>query len=102
FRHGPCHATEMRWCVVAGSAALIGCRAHADAAMGARIVAPHSGAIRLIAATDAGDAALTADDLDELRLWSTLDGRHEPVVVRGPVARQLALGRDGDGFLAAI
>src|SRR4051794_28658465 len=66
------------------------------------ITAPHSGSIRSLAVTDAGDAALTADTFDELRFWPTLDGSREPVVVRGSAARELALGRDGDGFVAAI
>ncbi len=64
--------------------------------------APHGAAIRLIAVTDAGDAALTIDALDAIRLWPTLDGTREPVVLHGPVARGLALGRTPDGFVAGV
>src|SRR4051812_27875927 len=44
--------------------------------------APHGAAISQVALTDAGDAALTLDEVDHLRLWPTLDGKHEPVIVR--------------------
>ena len=64
--------------------------------------APHGGQIEVIATTEHGDAALTVDSFSEIRLWPTLDGTHEPVVVRGPAPRQLALGRDRDGLFAAI
>src|SRR5262245_10853456 len=66
------------------------------------LAAPHGGRIELIAITDRGDAVLTAGSFAEIRLWPTLDGTREPVVVRGPRAMQLALGRDRDGLLAAI
>src|SRR5262245_60147358 len=60
---------------------------------GAAITAPHGSRIVNVAVADTGDAALTADVLGELRLWPTLDGTREPVVVRGPRARQLAIAR---------
>jgi hypothetical protein len=69
---------------------------------GVPLSAPTGGVIALVAVTDRGDAALTADSFSELRLWPTLDGTREPVVVRGPRAKQLALGRDRGGLLAAI
>jgi hypothetical protein len=68
----------------------------------AAITAPHGGPIEAIAITDRGDAVLTADAFGELRLWPTVDGSREPVVVRGPRPNQLALGRDGEGLFAAI
>ncbi|HEY0192010.1 MAG TPA: hypothetical protein VGC42_12910, partial [Kofleriaceae bacterium] len=64
--------------------------------------APHGGKIRLLALTDRGDAAITSDELGELRLWPTLDGAREPVIVDGARPVQLALGRDGAGLVAAI
>lgn len=64
--------------------------------------APHGGRIEIIAITEHGDAALTADSFSEIRLWPTLDGTHEPVVVHGPSPTQLALGRDREGLFAAI
>jgi hypothetical protein len=64
--------------------------------------APHGGAIALVALTDAADAALTVDEQDRVRLWPTLDGTHEPVVVRASAARQLALLRDQGELVAAI
>ena len=63
--------------------------------------APHEAAIDLIAVTSTGDAALTADENDSVRLWPTLDGTHEPVVVRFAAPIELALGRDEHGFIAA-
>jgi hypothetical protein len=68
----------------------------------APLTAPHGGRIELVAVTDRGDAALTADSFAEIRLWPTLDGTHEPVVVRGPRAMQLALGRDRAELFVAI
>jgi hypothetical protein len=65
------------------------------------VIAPHETAIDLIAVTSAGDAALTADTRDGIRLWPTLDGTREPVVVRLAAPRELALGRDAHGFIAA-
>jgi hypothetical protein len=60
------------------------------------LVAPHSGGIQLVALIDTGDAALTVDDFDQLRLWPSLDGNREPIVVRAAAPKQIALGRDGD------
>ncbi len=64
--------------------------------------APHGASIRLVALTDAGDAALTADVLGLIRLWPALDGSREPIVVRAGPVRQLALGRDGGELVAAL
>lgn len=65
-------------------------------------VAPHGGSIELGAITDRGDAALTADAFGQIRLWLTLDGTREPIVVRGPSPVHLALGRDDGGLFAAV
>lgn len=62
--------------------------------------APHSHVIRMVAVADGGDAALSVDDGNELRLWPSLDGTREPVVVPGTAGKQIALGRDGSGFIA--
>jgi hypothetical protein len=66
------------------------------------VEAPPAGAIRLVAATPQGDAALTTDDLHGVRLWPALDGSQEPRIVLLPEAHALALGRRGDGFTAAV
>lgn len=71
-----------------------------------RIVPPitgaHGGAMSLLAVTADGDAAFTADATGGLRLWPTLDGTREPIVVHGPAPAALAIGRDGQGFAVAI
>ena len=61
----------------------------------------HGSAIDVLAITDAGDAAVTADGEGALRLWLTLDGTREPVGVPGAPPHALDLARDGDGFLIA-
>jgi hypothetical protein len=65
------------------------------------LAAPHQSSVRLIAVTEAGDAALTVDGAFSVRLWPTLDGTREPVIVRAAAADQIALGRDPDGLYAA-
>src|SRR5262245_49626209 len=64
--------------------------------------AVHGAEVRLVAVTDAGDAALSADQLDGLRLWPKLDGTREPVIVRSLAPEQLALGRTRDGLVAGV
>jgi PQQ-like domain len=64
--------------------------------------APHGAAIALVAVTETGDAAITADTQHDLRLWPSLDGKHEPVVVRGASPRQLAIARHATGFVVAL
>jgi hypothetical protein len=61
----------------------------------------HGGEIRQLAATEDGTAALTADDHGKVRLWPTLDGTAEPVVVPTVSPQALALARDRDGFVLA-
>jgi len=67
-------------------------------------VAPvtHGGTITAVAVTEAGDAALTLDDLGGVRLWPSFDGKHPPLPVAVSGVEQLALGRTGDHFLAAF
>lgn len=57
--------------------------------------------IHLLAATEDGTAAVSVDMEHGARLWPTLDGTREPVVIAldNPVA--LAIARDADGFAIA-
>ena len=65
------------------------------------VTAPHGSEIVALATTVDGGAVASADRLGGIRLWTTLDGTREPVVIRGTAARQVALWRDGDGFALA-
>ena len=68
-----------------------------------RAPAPHGGAIVLIAVTDAGDAAVSIDELGELRVWPSLDGKAPPVPVPGIAqAAEVALARTSEGLLVAL
>ena len=71
-----------------------------------RVIAPitgaHGGSITALAATADGGAAVTADSTGGVRLWPTLDGSREPIVVRAPVPAALAIARDGQGFAIAV
>ncbi|MFT3697367.1 MAG: hypothetical protein QM831_29765 [Kofleriaceae bacterium] len=67
-----------------------------------RIEAPHGGAITDLAITPDGTAAVTVDELDELRLWPTLDGTREPCVVDLPVPTEFAITSRADGFAIAV
>jgi len=64
--------------------------------------APHAGSIREVSVTDAGDAALSLDDVGAIRLWPALDGSREPIPVVAPAAAHAAITRDGDGWLVAL
>ncbi len=66
------------------------------------IASPHGNAITTVAMTDEGDAAVTADAGERLRIWPTLDGTHEPVVLTGGAPRHLAIARDGVTLVIAI
>jgi hypothetical protein len=72
--------------------------AHSSAAI---IRGAHGSAIDIVAATADGRAAVTQDSEGNTRLWPTLDGSAEPIVVRIAAAAELALVRDGDNFLVA-
>jgi hypothetical protein len=60
--------------------------------------AAHGAEIVALAVTSDGTAAASADRLGGIRLWPTLDGTREPVVIHGTATRAIALARDGDGF----
>ena len=51
--------------------------------------------------SDDGGAAVTQDAVGGTRLWPTLDGSLEPIVVHAAPARELAIGRDGSNFVIA-
>jgi hypothetical protein len=61
----------------------------------------HGASIALVAVTDAGDAAVTADRDGALRLWPALDGSREPIAVTGQSPRAIEVAREGDGFVIA-
>jgi hypothetical protein len=65
-------------------------------------VVPLSANIREVAATEAGDAALTIDERGGVRLWPALDGSREPVEISAPAAVQIALSRSGSDLIAAV
>jgi hypothetical protein len=58
----------------------------------------HAAAIVALAVTADGTAVASADRLGGIRLWTTLDGSREPVVIAGTAPRALTIERDGDGF----
>jgi hypothetical protein len=53
--------------------------------------AAHGADIVALATTDDGLAGASADARDGIRLWPALDGTREPVVIRAPAPRALAL-----------
>jgi WD40 repeat protein len=57
--------------------------------------------IRAIAVTEDGRAAVTSDQTQSARLWPTLDGKREPVIVTMHSATALALARHGEQFVIA-
>jgi hypothetical protein len=61
-----------------------------------------SGAIALVAATDDGSAVVTSDTSGGLRLWPSLDGRREPVVIAvSNPTRELSIERNGAELVIA-
>jgi len=64
---------------------------------------PHSGVIRELAATEEGDAAITSDELEQIRLWPSLDGARTPVPIALPSPpERLALFHDGRDLVAIV
>lgn len=61
----------------------------------------HSTSIQLVAATESGTAAVTQDNRGGTRLWPSLDGLREPVVIPMNRAQQLLLGQTLTGFVIA-
>jgi hypothetical protein len=66
------------------------------------IHAPPASAIDQLSITADGTAALSTDAADGGRLWPSLDGTAEPVVLDLPVARAAAIQRVGSGFAVAV
>jgi hypothetical protein len=60
-----------------------------------------SDAIDLLAVTADGGAAVTVDIKRSARLWPTLDGKREPLVISLPAPSMLAITREGDAFAIA-
>jgi hypothetical protein len=75
-------------------------RAHPLAAPLAR-TGRHASNIDLVAASEDGTAAVSQDIRGGTRLWPTLDGVREPVVVPMNRARELHLARTESGFVIA-
>ncbi|HEY5927537.1 MAG TPA: hypothetical protein VIV11_37895 [Kofleriaceae bacterium] len=65
------------------------------------LTAAHGAQIELLAITDDGSAVVTQDAVGATRLWPTLDGTREPIVVHIATATSLAIGRDGDSYVIA-
>src|SRR5450755_324949 len=61
----------------------------------------HGAPIDIVAATSDGAAAVSQDAEGNTRLWPTLDGTAEPIVVHATAAEELGLVRGPDGFLIA-
>ena len=68
----------------------------------AAIHAIHALPISMLAVSEDGTAALTSDQRGGLRVWPTLDGTREPIVLRGPVPIDLALGRASAQLVAGL
>lgn len=102
----------MRWSVVVLVACSSGSPAPQDRSPpvppkpAPRVIEPitgaHGGAISVIALTADGKAAITADTTGGLRLWPTLDGTREPIVLHAGAPAALAIGREGQGFAIAV
>lgn len=64
---------------------------------------PHGGVIRELAVAEEGDAAITSDEINGIRLWPSLDGTRPPVpVASSSQAEQLALFHDSRDLVAAV
>jgi hypothetical protein len=61
----------------------------------------HAASIALVAASEDGTSAVSQDIRGGTRLWPTLDGVREPVIVPMNRARELYLGRTAMGFVIA-
>jgi hypothetical protein len=58
----------------------------------------HGADIVALSVTPDGAAAASVDRLGGIRLWTTLDGTREPVVIHGTQPRSVTLSRDGEGL----
>jgi hypothetical protein len=61
----------------------------------------HGGSIEALAVSDDGTAVLSQDAFGGTRLWPTLDGHREPIVIAMPEAVDLAIAHDMLGFTLA-
>src|SRR5450432_2110403 len=66
------------------------------------ITSVHSSPIRMLAVSEDGNSAVTSDQKGNLRVWLSLDGTREPVVVHGPAPIDLAIGHRNDELSIAI
>lgn len=64
-------------------------------------IAAAPGHIQMLAITNDGSAAVTGDERRSVRLWPTLDGKREPLVVAMPPPAMLAIERDGEALVIA-
>jgi hypothetical protein len=64
--------------------------------------APHGSDIVALAVTETGDAAVSCDAHDSCRLWPSLDGTQEPIVIADVPSGELAIVRDPVGFVVAV
>ena len=67
-----------------------------------RAGAGHTANIDIVAATPDGKAAVTRDQMGSVRLWPTLDGKVEPVVIPERGAQWLSVARQGRGYTVAL
>jgi hypothetical protein len=65
------------------------------------LAASHGSEIIALSVTADGGAVASADKTGGIRLWTTLDGTREPIVIHGTPPRSIAVLRDGDGFAIA-
>ena len=61
----------------------------------------HGAHIEIAAVTDDGGAAVSQDAVGGTRLWPSLDGSLEPIVVHAVAARELVIGRADHDFVIA-
>ncbi|HEY5921389.1 MAG TPA: hypothetical protein VIV11_06950 [Kofleriaceae bacterium] len=65
------------------------------------ITSIHASVIVALAVTEDARVAISADAVRSVRLWPSLDGKHEPVVVEMRAPAALALARSGTELIAA-
>jgi hypothetical protein len=56
----------------------------------------------MLALSEDGSAALTSDSRGSVRVWPTLDGTREPIVLHGPVPIDLAIGHTATQLVAGL
>ncbi|MCW5803790.1 MAG: hypothetical protein KIT31_15530 [Deltaproteobacteria bacterium] len=95
----------MRLTMLAAVAMLAACRSgerapvRATASAPPAKLAPHGSVIEKVRIASGGGAALTVDGTGAMRLWPSLDGEIEPVIVRGSGTGDVAIARDGDAIV---